>query len=49
MHAKRTKICNLYIKFDLKVEKMGHWVWTEERKEDRVIGCKIGVKKGSGT
>ena len=23
------KICNLYIKFDTKVEKGGHWVWTE--------------------
>ena len=29
MRAKRPKICNFYVKFDTKVEKRGHWVWTE--------------------
>ena len=44
MRAKRAKICNLYVQFNSKVEKGGHWVWTEEKRG--VIGCEIGVKKG---
>ena len=38
------KIGNLYEKFDTKVEKRGHFVWTKEKKG--IIGCKISVKLG---
>ena len=32
MRMKCAKICNLYVKFDTKVEKGGHWMWTEEKR-----------------
>ena len=31
MRAKHANICNFYVKSDTKVEKRGHWVWTEEK------------------
>ena len=43
IRAERAKICNLYVKFDTKVEKRGYWVWTKEKK--RIFRCKISVKK----
>ena len=38
MRAKRGKICNLYVKFDTKLEKRGHWVkkgghWVYDRRK----------------
>ena len=33
IRAKRAKNWQfVYVKFDIKVEKRGHWVWTEEKK-----------------
>ena len=38
------KISNLYVKFDAKLKKGGHWVETKEKRED--IGRKISRKNG---
>ena len=45
MRPKRAKFCNLYVKFDWKWIKGGHWVWTEWKKG--VIGSRIGLQKRS--
>ena len=31
MHTKCVRISNLNVKFDIKVEKLGHRIWTEEK------------------
>ena len=38
------KMCNLYVKFDAKLKKEGHWMETKEKRGD--IGCKISHKNG---
>ena len=44
MYEKRAKICNLYVKFDITVEKRGSLGVDWEKKG--VIGCKISIKNG---
>ena len=40
------KICNLYARFDTKVEKRVNWVWTEEKRGSLIIEWRSKNKKG---
>ena len=45
IRMKCAKICNLYVKFDAKVKKVGHWVWAEKKKTS--MGVRSAVKAQS--
>ena len=45
IRTKHAKICNLYVKFIQKWKK--GFIACELNKKERIIGCKIGIKRGS--